>query len=186
MDQILEDNHPESPEQYRNFLRFIARLQLDARLRAKLDPSDAVQQTLLKAHEARDQFRGMSRQERLKWLRQILTNCLADELRRFTSDKRSIHREHPLEEGWDHSSAALDAWLSGDHSPSEHVTREEQLLRLFDAMARLPEEQRLAIELHHLHGSTLQATALEMARSPASVAGLLRRALTSLRRDLNE
>jgi hypothetical protein len=61
----------------------LARVQLDARLQAKLDPSDLVQQTLLKAHEKREQFRGSTEAEFTAWLRQILANQMAEAARRF-------------------------------------------------------------------------------------------------------
>jgi RNA polymerase sigma-70 factor (ECF subfamily) len=71
-------------ESYREYLRLLARLQIDARLRAKLDPSDVAQEALMHAHERRDQFRGSTDAELAAWLRQILANQLAEALRRHT------------------------------------------------------------------------------------------------------
>ena len=61
-------------ERFRNYLRLLAGLQLAPRLRGKLDPSDVVQQTLL---------RGLSEAKQAAWLRQILAHHLADELRKL-------------------------------------------------------------------------------------------------------
>ena len=45
-------------ESYRNFLSLLARTWTDRALQGKVDASDLVQETLLKAHGNFDQFRG--------------------------------------------------------------------------------------------------------------------------------
>ena len=57
-----------------------------------LDPSDVVQETLLKAHQGLDQFRGDTDAEMAAWLRAILTNTLADWLRRFQAGARNVEQ----------------------------------------------------------------------------------------------
>lgn len=172
----------QSIEQYRSYLRLLASLQLDPRLKGKLDPSDAVQQTLLKAHESQSQLRGLSTPEQAAWLRKILANCLADEVRKFRCEKRQIDLERSLEAELQQSSARMENWLAGGgSSPSQHAVRQEELLTLANALAALPEDQRRALELHHLSGLTVARVGEELGRTRAAVAGLLRRGLDGLR-----
>jgi RNA polymerase sigma-70 factor (ECF subfamily) len=171
-------------EDYRDYLHLLARLQLDPRLRGKLDPSDVVQQTLVKAHENAEQFRGRTEAERAGWLRRILTNTLIDAVRKF---QREINLEIDFARSIDESSARLEAWLAADQSsPSEVAARQEQLLALARALARLPEDQRIAIEWHHLRNASVAEVASQLGRTEASVAGLLRRGLQNLRTLLQE
>ena len=70
-------------ESFRNYLRLLARTGVDASLQGKADPSDVVQEVLLKAHQGFDQFRGQTEAELAGWLRQILANTLADLVRHY-------------------------------------------------------------------------------------------------------
>jgi RNA polymerase sigma-70 factor (ECF subfamily) len=174
-------------EAYREYLHLLARLHLGARLRAKLDPSDMVQQALLKAHERREQFRGRTEAERGTWLRQILTTTLADAARRFGADRRNAGRERSLEAAVEESSSRLEAWLAADQSsPSQRAERQEQLLRLAQALAQLPPDQRTALEMKHLQGMPVADIAVRMGRGKRAVVGLLFRGLKELREQLEE
>ena len=170
-------------ERYRAYLHLLAGAQLDPRLRGKIDLSGVVQQTLLEAHQAASQ----AHVPPLAWLRRILANNLGDEIRKLTTAKRDVSREQSLEAALEASSARLDAWLAAEQSsPSAQLQREEQALRLAQALAELPEAQREALVLQHWHGWSLAAIAQHLERSPAAVAGLLKRGLAQLRTLLHE
>lgn len=171
-------------EDYREYLHLLARLQLDPRLRGKIDPSDVVQQTLVKAYQNRGQFRGGTEAEHAGWLRRILANTLIDAARKF---RRELDVQHSLEQAVDASSARIEAWLADDQSsPSERAGRQEQLIRLARALARLPEDQRVVVEMHHLRDGPVAEIAATLGRTEAAVAGLLRRGLKKLRTLLQE
>src|SRR5436305_4796952 len=86
-------------ESFRNYLRLLARTGVDASLQGKADPSDVVQEVLLKAHQGFDQFRGHTEAELAGWLRQILAHTLADLVRRYQATAaRQVGRERSLED----------------------------------------------------------------------------------------
>jgi RNA polymerase sigma-70 factor (ECF subfamily) len=168
-------------ETYRSYLLLLARMHLDEGARHRTDASDIVQQTLLEAHAKADQFQGDD-SALAAWLRQALVNNLRDVWRGLRRRKRDIGREQSLEEAVEQSSLRLAGMLATpDSSPSQRAVRDEELLRLADALTQLPEAQREAIVLHHLQGYTLVETASHLDRTDAAVAGLLHRGLKKLR-----
>jgi RNA polymerase sigma-70 factor (ECF subfamily) len=173
------------PERYRAYLLLLARQQAAPDLRGKLDPSGVVQQTLLEAHAAAKQLAPLDSMRRLAWLRTALARNLADEAKRFRTGKRDAERECSLDV--DASASRVEAWLSAQQSsPSQQVDRGEQLLRLAEALSTLPDAQREAVERHYLRGEPVAAIAAAMGKTPAALAGLLKRGLRHLRTILGD
>jgi RNA polymerase sigma-70 factor (ECF subfamily) len=171
---------------YRSYLLVLARLQVYPRLAARLDASDLVQQALLRAHQGLDQFQGGPEQIKA-WLRQILARTVANAIRHQCQACRDVRLERALQADVDASSRRLDDWLAAEQtSPSEVCQREEQLRALAAALESLPEEQRTVLVLKHCQGQTVDQVAQQLGRTPASVAGLLRRAMQALRERLGE
>lgn len=169
-------------EEYRDYLRLLARLQLSPRLRSKVDESDVVQQAILEAHKCRTQFRGTTEADRLAWLRTILANMLARIGRSFSTGARDIQKERSLEAALDLSSSRLESLLTADQtSPSGQAVRGEEMLRLARALNQLAEDQRGVVELHHLQGLSVTEVAERMGKTRPAVAGLLFRGLNKLR-----
>jgi RNA polymerase sigma-70 factor (ECF subfamily) len=175
---------------YRNYLRLMARACLDRDLRGKADPSDVAQDTLLKAHEHFQDFRGTTEQEWIAWVRKILTRNLADLHRRFTQAARQIDHERSLEAVLDRSSLALRNLVGAPGpSPSDHAHRREVSVVLADALAQLEPEDREVIVLRHLEeleweqigdrtGRSAGAARMMWTRALKRVGGLLKERLS--------
>jgi RNA polymerase sigma-70 factor (ECF subfamily) len=180
---------PDDLERFRAYLGLLARLEVSQAMRDKVDLSGVIQQTLLEAHQGlRGQpDRKRSDEELAAWLRSILSHNLADVLRRLAARKRDVRREWSLDAALDQSASRLERWLAADQSsPSQRAIRQEDLLRVSEAMADLPEAQRRAIELHHLRSLPLSEIADELGTTKAAVAGLLHRGMKALRSRLGE
>jgi RNA polymerase sigma-70 factor (ECF subfamily) len=168
---------------YRNFLRLLARTGIDQSLQGKADPSDLVQETLLKAHRHFDQFQGRTEAELAGWLRQILARCLADLVRKYRmAGARQVDRERSLDDLLGSASHALGGLLAPNgQSPSQSAQRRELTVVLADALAELSPDYREVIVLRTLEERDWDDVAATMGRTVGSVRLLWARALKKLR-----
>jgi len=182
-----EDNAAPELEQYRDYLKLLADLQLNPRLRVKEGGSDIVQQTMLDAHRDLANFRGKTDLELRAWLKMILTRNLLTVARRYGTHKRAAGREVSLQDRLEKSSILFHRQLVADQtSPSMKLIKQERSEQLAGALLRLLDDERSAVVLKHFHEWSVAEIAQHLGRTQEAVAGLLRRGLKKLREHLRE
>jgi RNA polymerase sigma-70 factor (ECF subfamily) len=166
----------------RNYVAIIARTQVESRLRAKVDASDLVQQTLLEAYRDFPRFQGATEAEWLGWLKRILTHNAADFIRRYhQTDKRQAAREVALVNPNDSQAPDGLANIAGDdETPSQALLRKERELQLADALARLSPDHCEVIVLRNLQRLSFDEVAQRMERSRPATQMLWMRAIHKL------
>jgi RNA polymerase sigma-70 factor (ECF subfamily) len=169
----------------RQYLLMIANDVIGPELRAKLGPSDLVQDTLLEAQRHRGIFRGKTRAEGLAWMRKIL-KCRLSNIRRsyFATDKRAASRERALDAFHDESSPGMMALKSRTPSPSNHAVRSEWAAALEEALARLPEHYSKAVVLRHMEQLSWDEIGVKMDCSADAARKVWSRAIEQLRNEL--
>jgi RNA polymerase sigma-70 factor, ECF subfamily len=174
-------------ELYRNYLRLMARSLISQPLRLRLDASDLVQETFLKAHREFSSFLGSTEPELVVWLRQILVHGLADQVKQHRARKRDYRREEPMEVLLDRSSLAIQERLATPiSSPSNHSSRREQAVLLADALEKLPADYREVFLLRNLEHIPFEQIAARMGRSSGAVRMLWTRAIAKLSQFLKD
>jgi len=171
---------------YRGYLIGIAVARLDPRVRARCNPSDVVQETLLEAYRDFHQFRGGLEREFLAWIRQILANNLARTVEaHLLTDKRDLRRERQIEKVANASGSRLegrDYWFTDSGlSPSSAFLKQEQLAIVLDRMSRLPSHYRDVLMLRHIEDLSFEEVAMKLGKSSGAVRMIWLRALESLR-----
>lgn len=166
-------------ERCRRYLLLIANQELDDRLRAKLGPSDVIQETLLSAQRNIGRFQGHSEAELRAWLRIILLNNVRAASRRYRAGtKRDLNRERPLEAvltepGGTGQFAKLD-------SPSKQVVASEENARVIVQLNQLSEDYRQVIVLRNFERRSFSEIGQAMNRSEGAARKLWLRALDRL------
>ncbi len=176
---------------YANYLKVMVLGQLEHNLRARVSPSDVVQETFFEAHRDFPQFRGSTTPEFLAWLRRILVNNLCRVVEQhLLAGKRDVRREVSLERlatALEQSTARLEAILPDPGaSPSAFLQRRETEAALADQLALLPTDYRDVIILRHLEQLPFEDIGQRMGRSSGAVRMLWLRAVKALRERLDE
>src|SRR6478752_2788368 len=175
---------------YTNYLKLLVAAQLDTRLRARVSPSDIVQESFFEAHRDFGDFRGNSIGEFVTWLRRIVVNNILRVVEQHVlAEKRDVRREVSLEEigrRLEKSTVRLETFLAEQaESPSGCAVRREDEILLADTLATMPADYRDVIVLRHIEGLPFEEVAQRMDRSAGAVRMLWLRALKRMRDALN-
>jgi RNA polymerase sigma-70 factor, ECF subfamily len=174
-------------ELYRNYLRLLARSVIKPSVRVRVDPSDLVQETFLKAAREFHGFAGEGEPELVAWLRTTLVRTLSDLIKFHRSRGRDLRREESLEVALDRSSLAAERALAAPiASPSDVAAGREQAVLLADAVARLPADYREVFILRNLEHLPYEQVAVKMGRSVGAARILWTRAIARLGEMLKE
>jgi RNA polymerase sigma-70 factor (ECF subfamily) len=174
-------------ETQRTALRRMAEGRLGERIEVRVDASDVIQQTFLEAHRSFQQFAGQDARELVAWLHGILDHKVAGAVRDHTLlQKRDVRREQSMDDSHGGKAPLKQQLNAGHSSPSQKAIRGEEEQRLFEALTSLPADQREAVRLRHLEGWALADIAQHLGRSSTATAGLIKRGMQTLRRQMHE
>ncbi len=173
-------------EYYRPFLEMKARLWMQQwrvdSATARCDPADLVQQTCADAIQGFGQFTGAGEPVFSAWILRIHQNNATSFYRyHVVAQKRSLLKEQPPVDHHPNASLTWCDFPSDGSTPSTRVIRGERALRLAQAMGRLSEEQRKAIQLRYFQVMKISAIAEAMKISELAAASHLKNALRKLR-----
>jgi RNA polymerase sigma-70 factor (ECF subfamily) len=173
-------------ESCRTYLVLIANEELDSNLRAKLGPSDVVQETFVTAQRAFGRFHGQSQEELLAWLRQILVNKISETRRHYyRSQRRALAREAPPA---DSTSGNGSVWnqIARDLTPHRHLVSGETAEHISRALDQLSPHHREVIRLRNWELLGFDEIGRRMGRSAGAARALWMRALEQLAASLEQ
>lgn len=156
-----------------------ARQELPEGLRAKVAPSDIVQETACDAHRDFARFTGTTADECFAWLRAILRNNVLDAVRRFEqAQKRDTGREISMDSGPGRT-IGQSLQLPGQPPDGSAIRREDATV-IRRLLTRLPRDYAAVIEMRYWQGLSFPEIASRLARSPEAVRKLWYRGLQQL------
>ena len=148
----------------------------------RIDPDDVLQDTYVAAFKAiaGASFDGPA--AFYGWLETIASNQLKSRIRSLKQKKRDIEREVAPKVSL--ATTHIDVFqrlVSPQSTPSRGVARAELAAAVMSCLARLTEEQRIAITMRFLEECSVSEIAVHLAKSESAVYMLFHRGLKALR-----
>lgn len=167
-------------DEYRDRLRRLIRLRMDARLSPRLDASDVLQEAYLDAVRQVKAYAHQPRVAPYVWLRGVVWERLLNLQRHHLGAQcRAAHREETLPD--DPSARLARHLLAGGPTPSQAAALHELRQRVQHALGRLSAEDREMILLRHFEGLGNGEAAQVLGLSDSAAAMRHGRALLRLR-----
>jgi len=176
-DRLLARHRPD--------LRQFVELRIDPRMRARLDPSDVVQETQLEVVRRLPDFLARQPMPFHVWLRKTAYERLLMARRQHVgASQRAVGREVPLP---DRSSLLLaQRILPRGSTPSQRLGRRELAQRVHEALAHLPEADREILVMRSLEERSYEEIGCILEIDPAAARKRHGRALIRLHKLLVE
>lgn len=164
---------------YRAWLKTLAESRLGPHLAVRCDPSDVAQFTCLSVVKNINRFRGDTPAEFAGWIRMIHERKIQNTIRDHVhAECRATGREVP---------AAIESRAAPmSFSPSQRAMQGESIVEITQALQRLPERQRRAVQFRHLDGWSIADIANFLETTDAAIGGLLKRGLQQLREEMQK
>jgi RNA polymerase sigma-70 factor (ECF subfamily) len=170
-------------DRHRPALKTFVEFHLDPRLRARLDPSDVVQDVQLEVVRRVDDFLRQRAVPFHLWVRKAAYQRMLNLGRDHRRARRSIDREVAWPE---QSSLLLARPLLTKSTPSQQLARRERNERVAQAVADLAEPDREVLLMRHAEGLSYDEIACLLEIQPAAARKRYGRALLRLRKVLAE
>ncbi len=161
---------------HRDYVRKIVDARLEPQLRARVDPSDIVQDALIVASRRIDKFLARRPTSFRIWLRGETIQQLADIRRRHYAQKRDVRRESPI---GSISAISIAEPLLGERA-SEILQKKELLAKVISAIGKLTEIDREILLLRYTEGLSNSEIAEVLKMRPSTVSIRRSRALRKL------
>jgi RNA polymerase sigma-70 factor (ECF subfamily) len=163
----------------------VVEARLDPKVRARVDPSDVVQEAQLEVYRRLPNYLARRPMPFRLWLRKTAQErVLVARRRHVQAGWRAVAREVPLPE---HSSLLLARpFLAAGSTPSRQAARGELVRRVSQAVARLPEADQEILLLRTYEGLSNQEAAYVLGLDPAAASKRHGRAVLRLHRLLVE
>jgi RNA polymerase sigma-70 factor (ECF subfamily) len=172
-------------QRYRRRLHAFVEARLDPRVRARVDPSDVVQEVQLEVAQRMGDFLDRRPMPFHLWVRKTAYERLLKARRDHRQRaRRSVDREEALPE---RSSLLLaKPLLAGGPSPSQHLAAREFADRVGRAVAELAEADREVLLMRHMEGLSYADIACLLDVEPDAARKRYGRALLRLRKVLKD
>lgn len=177
------DAWPDLSRHISDYLTLMAEKNLPQSIRGQVNPSDVVQQTMLKVVQGIDGFRGHTTAEFYGWLNTILRNQSLRFTRDMTRQKRDIRRQVSINQDERDEQPRIDL-PDAMATPKSQAIAREQLELIERALRKLPTDYEQVVRLRNFDELPYEQIAEKMNRSVGAVTQLWFRAMVKLRKEL--